>query len=244
MNNEKPVFSDKHIDEIKRKDSYQECIFDSDYILNKEIVHFLEKHSINCNQSILDYGAGNIPYKNLFNSERYFAVDIQQNKNNSIDLIIKPNEDIPISDKFDLILLMDVLEHISEPEKVLNNLNEKLHGGGKLLVSIPYMYRQHEMPYDFYRYTESGIKYLLQKSGFFDIKIKKIGNQYFTLYSLWNESIIKNGEILRPSLFRKIFRKIFRTIFIPIFNKTIFLTKPNSDDSIYHHLLIECTKYE
>lgn len=41
------------------------------------------------------------------------------------------------SERFDLILLLDVLEHTSAPEKMLQELNALLNPGGIILLSLP-----------------------------------------------------------------------------------------------------------
>ncbi len=55
--------------------------------------------------------------------------------------IVEPGRlpaDIPFADQsFDLILLLDVLEHVEEDEQSLRFLHERLAPGGRLLVTVP-----------------------------------------------------------------------------------------------------------
>ncbi len=222
-----------------RKNGLDLNIFNPNYTLFNEIVNFLKRFSKS--ETILDYGAGNMPYRTLFKSNKYYSVDIEQNEDSSIDLVIEPNQKMPVNDKYDLVLLLDVLEHTEEPYKVLIDLHSKISKDGTLLLSIPFMYREHEMPYDFARYSSSGIKVILEKCGYENIIINKVGNRYYTLYSLWNESLIFNGEINR-NIFGKIIRRLFSLMIVPILNLSLFKFKNRNDVSIYHHLLVECTK--
>jgi len=44
---------------------------------------------------------------------------------------------MPVKEKFDLILCVDVMEHIEEDRKVLSNFAASLNSGGKLVISTP-----------------------------------------------------------------------------------------------------------
>jgi 2-polyprenyl-3-methyl-5-hydroxy-6-metoxy-1,4-benzoquinol methylase len=46
-------------------------------------------------------------------------------------------EEIPDIGTFDLVLLLDVLEHLQHPERVLRRVHEMLAPGGTLIVSLP-----------------------------------------------------------------------------------------------------------
>ena len=67
---------------------------------------------------------------------------------------------------FDNVVAFEVLEHVFEVENAIYEINRVLKPGGGLLVSTPFMYREHEGPFDSARYTSWGINYLLGKSKF------------------------------------------------------------------------------
>lgn len=117
---------------------------------------------------VLDAGAGEQPYKALFSHCHYVAADFEKvNKSYARSDYVCDLSSIPISDAaFDAILLSQVLEHIPEPLPVLNELRRVLCPGGLLFYSGPFFYQEHEVPYDFYRYTQYGVKYLFEKAGF------------------------------------------------------------------------------
>ena len=74
---------------------------------------------------------------------------------------------IPVDAKsFDCVIFTQVLEHLPDPASVLRELQRVLVPGGALYLSAPLFYAEHEQPYDFYRYTQFGLRYLLEKAGF------------------------------------------------------------------------------
>lgn len=65
-----------------------------------------------------------------------------------------------LNEQFDIIVLADVLEHISEPDKLLHDCHKLLNANGKLLVSIPnaaYIGAILSLYYDEWEYGEEGI---------------------------------------------------------------------------------------
>ena len=122
---------------------------------------------------VLDAGAGKGLYKHHFNQHHYESADFCQiDKEYGEITYVCDLASIPVaSNKYDLVLLTQVLEHLPKPEKVLVELNRVLRAGGELWLSTPLYYQEHEIPYDFYRYTQYGLQYLLENTGF---KIKQI----------------------------------------------------------------------
>jgi len=64
------------------------------------------------------------------------------------------------TDRYDLIILGDLLEHLKRPDLLLNNLHECLNSDGTIILSVPnianYSIRSRLLMGDF-RYTETGI---------------------------------------------------------------------------------------
>ena len=74
---------------------------------------------------------------------------------------------IPVEDgRFHHVLLTQVLEHIPDPATVLAELHRVLKPGGTLWLTAPLFYAEHEKPYDFFRYTQFGLRHLLEGAGF------------------------------------------------------------------------------
>jgi SAM-dependent methyltransferase len=116
---------------------------------------------------VLDAGAGEAPYRSLFGHTNYHSADFTK-----VDKIYeKPSyvcdlAAIPVVDEwYDYILFTQVIEHLPEPLQVLKELRRLLKSGGKIFITGPLFYEEHEQPYDFYRYTQYGLRYLLEQAG-------------------------------------------------------------------------------
>ena len=120
-------------------------------------------------QLVLDAGSGRAPYRDLFTHARYETADFLavKGKTYTEQDYVCDLADIPVEDaRFDHVLLTQVLEHIPEPRLVLAELHRVLKPGGTLWLTAPLFYAEHEKPYDFYRYTQFGLRHLLEAAGF------------------------------------------------------------------------------
>lgn len=117
---------------------------------------------------VLDAGAGDAPYKNLFQHAQYESTDFEKvNKQYAPSTYICDLQSIPVEDcRFDFIIFNQVMEHLPEPKLVLAELYRVLKPGGKMIYTGPLFYEEHEQPYDFYRYTQFGLRYLFNSTGF------------------------------------------------------------------------------
>ena len=124
--------------------------------------------SIPAGHRVLDAGAGTSPYKELFDHTDYESADFQQvDKAYGAVTYVCDLAAIPVEDhRFDAIVFNQVMEHLPEPEKVLLELARVLKPGGRMIYTGPLFYEEHEVPYDFYRYTQYGLKHLFEKAGF------------------------------------------------------------------------------
>jgi len=120
-------------------------------------------------QLVLDAGSGRAPYRDLFTHARYETADFLavKGKTYTEQDYVCDLADIPVEDaRFDHVLLTQVLEHVPEPATVLAELHRVLAPGGTLWLTAPFFYAEHEKPYDFFRYTQFGMRHLLEGAGF------------------------------------------------------------------------------
>lgn len=53
-----------------------------------------------------------------------------------------------------------VLEHCQNPKKAAENMTWLLVNGGTIFLSVPFVWREHAYPNDYFRFTKEGIKLL------------------------------------------------------------------------------------
>jgi len=117
---------------------------------------------------VLDAGAGHCPYRPFFSHLQYETADFCQvaKAYGSIDYVCDLRS-VPVEDgRYDAVVCTQVLEHLAEPQAVLREFNRILKPNGQLYLSAPLCYDEHEQPYDFFRYTQFGLKHLLESAGF------------------------------------------------------------------------------
>ena len=71
---------------------------------------------------------------------------------------------------FDIVFMMEILEHIKEPEKAISEVFRVLKEDGYIVFSTPFVFGIHDAPYDFFRYTRYGLFELFKKFKTVDIK--------------------------------------------------------------------------
>ena len=120
------------------------------------------------NAMMLDAGCGEAPYRKYFAHAKYESADFCQVDKpyfNSLTYVCSLDA-IPVEDeRYDTVVMTQVLEHIPNPRKVLAEITRVLKPGGKLWISAPLMYPEHEPPYDFFRYTQFAWKMFCEEAG-------------------------------------------------------------------------------
>jgi SAM-dependent methyltransferase len=74
--------------------------------------------------------------------------------------------------KFDLIIADQVFEHVKVPWRAACNVLRMLQPGGHFLIIVPFLLKVHGYPTDCTRWTENGLKWLLEDAGFADADIR------------------------------------------------------------------------
>jgi SAM-dependent methyltransferase len=124
---------------------------------------------------VLDAGAGNAPYAELFGHCDYVTADWSQSVHEGARQadIVGSLEALPVPDEaFHAVLCTEVLEHLADPNRVLAEFHRVLAPRGRLCLTTPFAWPLHEEPFDFYRYTPFALSHLLEQAGFAEVSVE------------------------------------------------------------------------
>jgi len=149
-------------------------LFLSKVLSRKGITEFLKKELtlINYEAKVANIGAGGkigelISATAIKSGFTVTSLDIDPDRSPDILCdITAPN--LPKS-SFDVIVISEVLEHVTNPQNAVNGLDYLLKPGGKIILTVPFIFPIHDRPYDYYRYTRFGLEYLFRDMD--DVKV-------------------------------------------------------------------------
>jgi SAM-dependent methyltransferase len=154
---------------------------------NHVLFDFIERAgaSVPAGALVLDAGAGDGRYRKEFGHTRYIGVDLavgdvtwDYSGLNAICTLAN----LPFPDAtFEAVLCTQVLEHVAEPQLVLCEIARVLKPNGRLFLSAPQSWHQHQKPHDYYRYTSFGLRYLFQRAGLEMESIENMGGYFWFL---------------------------------------------------------------
>ncbi|MDQ1426262.1 MAG: hypothetical protein QOD72_3760 [Acidimicrobiaceae bacterium] len=133
--------------------------------------------------TVLDVGAGAQPYRTLLNrGATYRAVDTTDARDRFgyeiPGTVYFAGDTWPVSDRsIDLVLATETLEHVVDPDAFLAQARRVLHNGGRLVITVPFAARWHYVPFDYWRFTPSALRMILERNGFGDVVVYARGNE-------------------------------------------------------------------
>jgi SAM-dependent methyltransferase len=114
---------------------------------------------------LMDLGCGNQPFLRWYEPLVKEVVPVDAAPIPGV-VVVDLTEPLPFSDaSFDTILCTQVLEHVQNAEQAMAEIARLLRPGGHALITVPFLYPTHEMPYDFWRYTHLGLRSLVERHG-------------------------------------------------------------------------------
>src|SRR5262245_60266393 len=99
-----------------------------------------------------DYGS-TIPFRNHISfSGQYIGLDMQAGS--GVDVVGDLTESLCglMASSFALIICCSVLEHVRRPWIMAENMTKLLAPGGTIFISVPWVWRYHGYPDDYYRF--------------------------------------------------------------------------------------------
>jgi SAM-dependent methyltransferase len=176
-----------------RRQSFQPGIFgvffNPFFFIRRNLYLQIRKAAPGLKGRLLDFGCGRKPYENLFAVSEYVGLDLEQtghdHRNSKVD-VFYDGKYIPFPDEsFDALFCAEVLEHVFDPEPVLAEIHRVLKPGATALLTVPFCWNEHEVPFDYARYSTFGIKHLLEKNGFEVLEVQRSGNFVQVNFQLW-----------------------------------------------------------
>ncbi|MDD2663763.1 MAG: class I SAM-dependent methyltransferase [Dechloromonas sp.] len=118
---------------------------------------------------LLDLGCGSKPYRELFpqvNEYLGLELDTPENRQTKQADLYYDGGRFPLADtSVDAVLCNQVLEHVFWPEAFLAEMMRVLRPGGILILTVPFLWPEHEQPHDCLRYTSFGLRDRLEQTG-------------------------------------------------------------------------------
>jgi SAM-dependent methyltransferase len=148
---------------------------------------------------LLDVGCGSKPYRRYFRQQEYVGLDIDTKANRQAGVadFFYDGVRFPFQDaSFDAVLCNQVLEHVFNPQEFLGEIRRVLKPGGRLLLTVPFVWDEHEQPYDCARYTSFGLRHLFEQQGLRWLEHRKLGGDASILFQLTNAYLFKVGRRL------------------------------------------------
>jgi SAM-dependent methyltransferase len=143
---------------------------------------------------LLDVGCGTMPYRSLFRVDRYtgLEIDTPAARERGIAHAFYDGKLFPFADgEFRSVLCNQVLEHVFNPDVFLREILRVLEPGGRLLLTVPFVWDEHEQPYDYARYSSFGLKALLERNGFVVEQQRKLLDDFGLVLQLVNAYLFK-----------------------------------------------------
>ena len=117
---------------------------------------------------ILDIGGGSgwDKLRGRFANVEYYILDLELN--NKEGKYIKgdiTSKGLELPYEFDIVFTRDTFEHILNPWDATTNVRNALKEGGLFVFLAPFSWRYHPVPFDTYRYSHTGARYIFEREG-------------------------------------------------------------------------------
>lgn len=189
------------------------------YYLDK----FFQEKTNNLKGEVLDIGGkkinkrGNfIPNLNL--KVYYLNNDLDTNPEYHLDA----NNFNVQNKEFDYFFLAEVLEHLEYPEQCLKSAYKVIKKGGLGFISMPFLYRKHDDPKDYQRWTDTKLQEVLKKINFKIVGIYPMGGLFCVINDFWMFSSL-NSKKNFLGILNKTFFKILSPVLKFLDKKTLYL---------------------
>jgi SAM-dependent methyltransferase len=145
---------------------------------------------------LIDIGCGSKPYEFIFDVDSYLGIDLEISGHSHVSSKVDcfyDGKTIPFpTSHFDFALSSEVFEHVFNLDQLLQEIWRVLKFDGLLVITCPFVWAEHEVPFDFGRYTSFGIRDLLERNGFKVLSLEKSNGLISTIAQLTSAYIYQN----------------------------------------------------
>lgn len=200
------------------------------FFKTRDVINYFSSHYLE--GKVLSLGLGTSKYKNIILKKADSCINFDSGSSDNIDLV-GDVYNLPFKDnEFDVVISTDTLEHLTEPPLVIGEIRRVLRAGGICLITVPFLISYHPKPDDFFRFTETGAKYLLEKQNFQIIESGTNGRLFSTLAEIIRMAYFLNKKFKGQELIIKYLQKF-----------AFFLDKFVKNDKIYSNVYIIAKKH-
>lgn len=133
-------------------------------------------------ERVLVVGAGEDPFRGIFRgAAMYVRLDITATPD--VTDVVGDAHALPFDDaSFEALLATEVVEHLREPIRFTAEAARVLRPGGRLILTVPFLYHRHAHPWDYWRPTAAGLRSIL--GDFRSVSVEAQGNRIHVLSDL------------------------------------------------------------
>lgn len=129
---------------------------------------------------LIDLGCGKVPFYQTYKNHIIDNICVDLNRsswqNVYIDCECDLNRPLPFrKEEFNTVILSDVLEHVSQPDRLWQEIARIIKPEGNVILNVPFFYWLHEKPHDYFRYTKYALKRFASENGFQVVELITMG---------------------------------------------------------------------
>ncbi len=187
----------------------------------------------------IDIGCGLKPYQRYCLSTEYIGLEIDSTENrkaNAADYYYNGLTFPFDNDVFDSAMASQVFEHVFNPDEFFSEIYRVLKPGGMVLLTTPFIWNEHEQPFDYARYSSFGLTALIEKHGFEIVEFRKSINDIRVIFQ-----IVNNYIHIHTSLYNRLIKNLLRFLLISpsnLFGEILYKFTPRNQDLYLDNIVL------